>query len=141
MSSTKARSVNKPAAATALHMVKRASHGSITANHVTTQANTSHANQALAANRDGIKSIRLQEVPAQFCLAGIGWDISRQQITRDVRVGQFEKVREGGTFVTCGLGVTITQVANEQEIEFLHAAAALPGKAANISVGVQSSSF
>ena len=121
-------------------MVKRMSHGSVTANPMTVQTTANQANHALVAKVDGIKSIRLQEAPAQRRAAGIGWDISREQITRDIRVGQFEKIREGGAFVACGLAVLLAQVSHEQEIEFLHAAPALPGEAASLSVGVQSSS-
>ena len=133
-SSTNARIPSVPAAPMAEQMAKRASHGNATANHVTAQASANHANQAVAPRSEGIKSIRLQEVSAQRRAAGIGWDISRQQITRDVRVRQFEKVDEGGAFVTCGLAVAIAQVSHEQEIEFLHAAPALPLKLAELAV-------
>jgi hypothetical protein len=72
----------------------------------------------------------LQEVPAQGGAPGVFGDISREQIARDVRIGQFEKVGEGGAFITCSLAVTFTQVTNEKEIELLHPAAALPLKSA-----------
>jgi hypothetical protein len=134
-------SPRRPAAITVTHRATRAGHGSATANHVTAHASASHVIHALAAKSEGIKSIRLQEAPAECRATGIGWDISGEQIARDIRVGQFEKVREGGAFVACGLPVTVAQVSNQQEIEFLHAAPALPREAADFSAGVQASSF
>jgi hypothetical protein len=133
-SSTNALTPDAPAAAKVAQRVKRACHGNATANQVTAQASTSQANHALATKGEGIKSIRLQEAAAQRRAAGIGWDISREQIARHIRVGQFEKVREGGTFVACGLAVTFAQVSDQQEIEFLHATPALPLKLADIGV-------
>ena len=115
-------------------MAKRSSQGNATANQVTAQAIASHVSHAPAASNDGTRSIRLQEVPAQRGAAGIVGDISREQIARDVRIGQFEKVREGGAFVTCRLAVSFAQIPDEQEIEFLHAAAALPLKFAELGI-------
>src|SRR5690349_12672540 len=106
--------------------------GKATANSMTMQSSASHASHAHAAETEGTRSIRLQDAPAQLCLAGIGWDISREQITRDLGVGQFEKVREGSTFIACRLFVALAQIAHEQEIELLHPAPALPVKSAVI---------
>jgi len=78
-----------------------------------------------------VRSIREQNA-AQRGVAGIGWDIARQQITCDIRVGQFEKLRESRTFVACGLAVALAQVTEQQEIEFLHATTAAPFELAEV---------
>jgi hypothetical protein len=119
---------------TATQVEKRTGAGSATANQQTAMTSASHAIQALAAGTEGTRSIRLEEAPAQGGAPGIFGDISREQITRDVRIGQFEKVGEGGAFITCSLAVTFTQVTHEKEVQLLHPAAALPLKFANVQV-------
>jgi hypothetical protein len=118
----------------AAQMAKRTDAGRATVNQQTTMASASHASQALAARTEGRRSIRLQNVAAQGGTPGIFGDITREQITRDVRIGQFEKIGEGGAFIACSLAVTFTEIAHQEEIEFLHPAAALPLKFANVQV-------
>jgi hypothetical protein len=115
-------------------MAKRMNPGNATATQVTAQTIASHASHAPAARDDGTRSMRLQELPAERGAAGIVGDISREQIARDVRIGQFEKVHESGTFVTCRLAEAFAQISDQQEIEFLHAAAALPLKFAEMGI-------
>jgi hypothetical protein len=132
LSNTNSRTPRIPAVATAAQMAIRHSHGNATANHVTKQASVSHANHAVAATREGSKSIRLQELAAQRRATGIGWDITRQQIARHVRIGQFQKLGEGGAFIACRERVSIAQIPQQQEVELFHAAPALPLKLAVI---------
>jgi len=141
MSNTNSRTPRIPAVAIAAQMARRAGHGNATANHVTTHASVSHASHTSAPRREGTRSIRLEELLAEGRAAGIGWDISREQIARDVRIGQFQKLGKGGAFVAWRLAVPLTQVTQQQEVEFPHATPALPGEAAKFNVGVQSSSF
>jgi hypothetical protein len=51
----------------------------------------------MAMRHDGIRSIRSQ-FAAQRRLVRIGWDVTADEISRDVGVGQFEKLDESGAF-------------------------------------------
>jgi hypothetical protein len=133
-SNTNDRMHRIPGAITATQIDARASHGRATANIVTVQTSTSHVQPSAAARCDGLRSIREQDA-AQGGVAGIGWDIACQQITRDIRVGQFEKFDEGRAFAACGGGVPITQITQQKEIELFHAAPASPRKAAEFDFG------
>jgi hypothetical protein len=115
-------------------MASRTGQGSATANSVTAQTSVSHANQTMAAGREGTSSIREQDA-AQGGVSGIGWDIARQQISRDIRIGQFQKLDEGRAFVACGTAVPGAQITKQQEVELLHAPAAAPLELAEFDLG------
>jgi hypothetical protein len=119
--------------ATTAQTAIRHGQGNATANHVTAHTSDSHATHAAAARREGSKSIR-EQCAAQSGEAGIGRYISREQITRDVRIGQFQKFDERSSFVAGRVCVSITQIPQQQEVELLHAAPAAPRQFAELFV-------
>ena len=116
----------------------RAGNGRSTAVRITVQAATSQPPANNAARADGTRSIRLQDGAADGGMPGIGGDIARNQITRQVWIRQFQKFGECGEFVTGRTGSS--QVSQQQQVQFLHAAAATPLESAEFSVAAQSSS-
>jgi hypothetical protein len=105
--------------------VIRTIQGNATAVSTTMQTSASHAKQSATARREGFRSMR-EQYATQGGVSGVGWDIARQQIARDIGVGQLEKLDESRAFVTCRPGVSFSQISQQQEIEFLHAASAPP---------------
>ena len=134
-SSTKDLIQRTPGTHTARQKATRMLHGSSDAETATAPTSASHASHRAAAKREAFRSIRKQYA-TQGGVSGVGGDIARQQIACDIRVGQFEKFDERRAFVTCRPGVTIAKIPQEQEVEFLHAAAAPPLQFAEC--GVQS---
>jgi hypothetical protein len=124
-SNTNDRMQRIPGIHTARQIAIRTIQGSATTASTTMQTIASHVNQSAAAKREGFKSIR-EQYATQGGVSGIGWDIACQQIARDIGVGQFEKLDESRAFVACRLGVALSQVTQQQEVEFLHAASASP---------------
>lgn len=59
-------------------------------------------------------------------------DIARDEITREVGIGQFEKFAEQRAFARGG--VRCAQVTQQQQVELLHPAAAAPLQLADFSV-------
>jgi hypothetical protein len=104
----------------------RAGNGRATPNATAAQSAISQLPISAAAREDGTSSIRVEHGPAQAGESGIVGDIAGDQISDQVRIRQFEKFDEGGAFVACGTRAPISQVAQQQEIEFLHSAPAAP---------------
>ncbi len=140
LSITNERTVRIPGAATSTQTAMRTINGSATAHSVIPQTSASQASHAEAARRDGRRSIRLDEKPAERGVARIVWDIACDEIPRNIRVGQFEKLRERNAFIAWRGFVAATQVTHEQQVQLFHAAPATPFEPAEISAVVQSSS-
>jgi hypothetical protein len=130
-------------------MAMRAGNGNATDASTTAQISSSQPPATVAARTEGWRSIRLQDgrnsvgAPdgATECrVAGIVGDIARDQIADQVGIGQFEKFDEGGAFVACGKFVSTAQIPQQQQVEFLHAAAAAPFQFSELSAAAQASS-
>ena len=115
-----------PAVAAQTQIAMRAGNVKSTAARIIPSKAASHPMPRSAARVDGCRSIRLQDGAAQRCVAGIGRDISTNEITRNVRIGQFQKLHEGGAFIATRPGMPFAQITQQQEVEFLHAAPAAP---------------
>src|SRR6185369_8626244 len=124
----------------ALQMPMRTGNASATAASTMPQNAISQAARIKARRREGASSIRLQECAAQGRQVGIVRDIAREQITDQLGIRQLQKLDEGLAFFTGGCRVTLTQVSQQQEVQLLHAPAAMPLDTAELSAGGQASS-
>ena len=88
----------------ARQIAPRRCQGKSTAHQMTAQTEHNHRAHAAATRADAtmsiLRTIRLHGA-AQSREMGIFGDIARDEITRNVGVGQFEKFHEGSAFVTC----------------------------------------
>jgi hypothetical protein len=114
------------AAAAVAQITTRISKGSATPHRTIAQNAFSQAIHNQTVRVDGARSIRLQERAAQRGVAGVFGHIARDEISHKVRIRQFEKFSECGTFAACALDQVLTQVTQQQQIQLLHAAATAP---------------
>ena len=66
---------------------------------ITTMKAPTHTAANAPPRSDGLNSIRFEDGAAQGGLAWVAGNIAGDEITRQVRVGQFEKLRKGRAFV------------------------------------------
>src|SRR5690349_21046263 len=86
---------------------------------------SSHAIHAAAARR-GAANSSSEQGAAQSREARFGRDMTRDEIPRDVRIRQFEKLGEGRALFAGRVCVGALEIPEQQEIELLHAAPATP---------------
>jgi hypothetical protein len=111
-------------------MAIRAGKGSCSANRIAAHEAQSQAVDHTAPRTDGVNSIQFEDRAAHRRLAWIIRDIARDEISRQVWIGQLENLRKRRAFVATGLPMALPQVTQQQEIEFLHATPATPLQAA-----------
>ena len=117
----------------------RTGNGSATPNNSAAHSVSNHVIQAAATRREGLISIRPHRA-AERGVARVFRDITRDEITREVRIRQFEKLDERRAFIGFGKSVSITQVPQQQQVELFHTPPAAPLEAPDFSAGVQASS-
>ena len=106
---------------------------------VARQVIASHANHRTATRREATRSIR-EQLTAERRVTRIGGDVTADEISREVRVGQFEKFDEGIAFVVWRLCVPILQIPQQQQVQLLHSPAAAPPEAPRFNAAAQASS-
>jgi hypothetical protein len=121
--------------AMATQIPTRASNGSATASSITRQTAASQPPASTAARTEGTSSIRLQHGATDGGMPGVGWNIAGDQIADQVGIRQLEKFDERSAFIVCRLRVVLAQIAQQQQIQLLHAAAAAPLEALKCAVG------
>src|SRR4051812_8100339 len=129
-----------PPRTAAAQIPRRSGNTNATSASTITQNAASQSVSIDARRHEGASSIRLQEFAAQGRQLGIIRDIAREQITDQVGIGQFQKLDERGAFLTGRCRMALTQIAEQQEIQLLHAPAAVPLEAAGFNAGGQASS-
>ena len=115
-----------PGVAMATQIPTRAGNGNATATRITRQTATSHPPASQAPRLEGTSSIRLQHGATDGGLAGIGRNITADQIADQIGIGQLEKLDECRAFITCSLRVALTQVSQQQQVQLIHAAPESP---------------
>ena len=117
----------------------RAGNGRSTANSVITMKALNQASARRAARAEGLISIIpeliAEHVEAKGRLAGIARNIARDEITRQLGIGQLEKAGKRSAFVTVRVNQPFAYVTQQQEIQFLHATPAAPLQPAKLDVG------
>lgn len=126
--------------AMATQIPTRAGNGRATAHRTTRQTATIQPAASTAAGAEGTSSIRLQDGATDGGMPGIGRNFAGNEITGQVGIGQLEKFDECAAFVACRLRVVITQITQQQQVQFFHAAPAAPFESADFNAAVQSSS-
>jgi hypothetical protein len=95
----------------AMQSVPRSGQGNATANQITEQTQHDQTTHATAMRGDArisiLWAIRLHGL-AESRVTGIFGDIARDEITRDIGVGQFEKLHEGSALVACAESESIS---------------------------------
>jgi hypothetical protein len=107
-------------------MAMRAGNGNATAVMSIVMKTATQADARTAARGEGRISIRPEQAAAQRRVSGIARNIARDEITRQVRIGQFEKLGKCRELIDAGAGEVLAQVPQQQEIQLLHAAPATP---------------
>jgi hypothetical protein len=121
-----------------IQMAMRAGNGKSTASKVTPKKAPSQVNARMTTRAEGWISMVPERVAEHFeakgRLAGIARNIARDEITRQLGVGQLEKLGECGAFIAIRVHQPLADISQQQEIEFLHAATAAPFQPAQLDV-------
>jgi len=104
----------------------RAGNGSVTVVSTIKHQTVNQAIESVARRREGASSICPQKRAAQGRVMGIFGDIAGEQITDQFWIRQFQKLDECRAFFGSGSRMALAQVAQQQEVQFLHAPAAVP---------------
>jgi hypothetical protein len=89
-----------PGVAIATQIAMRTGNGKSTAARIIPVIAASQAPAARPPAREGSISICPQQGAAQGRESGLGGNLTRNQIADQVRIGQLEKLLEGGLFIT-----------------------------------------